>query len=81
MVEVKNIQCFEIKIDGHLSDQRCRVFNGLQVDQMANGETLIYGEFRDQAQLFGILISIRDMGIPLLSVNQRGSETRPSKES
>jgi hypothetical protein len=81
MIKVHQIQYFEIKIDGHLSDQRSKKFNDLQVDQLPNGKTLISGEFKDQAQLFGILILIRDMGIPLLAVNCLGSSSRPSKES
>jgi hypothetical protein len=60
---------FEISIYGHLSDQRKRIFEGLRVTQLEDGKTLIAGEIKDQAQLFGILIRIRDMGIPLLSVN------------
>jgi hypothetical protein len=76
MINVNQIKYFEIKIDGHLSDRRSRLFNGLQVEHLASGETLICGVFKDQAQLFGILILIRDMGIPLLSVNRFGSQTR-----
>jgi len=62
---------FEIKIDGHLSDHRTRSFEGLQVTYLTNGETLISGEIKDQSQLFGILIRIRDMGIPLMYVNYK----------
>lgn len=60
---------FEIRINGHLSDQRKRNFEGYQVSRLDNGKTLISGEIKDQAQLFGILIRIRDMGIPLMSFN------------
>lgn len=73
-------QYFEIKIDGHLSPERSRIFNGLELNELANGETLICGNFRDQPQLFGIMIQIRDMGVPLLSVNIVGLITKPSKE-
>jgi hypothetical protein len=55
-------------------------FNDLQVDQLTNGKTLISGEFKDQAHLFGILILIRDMGIPLVAVNCPGSISKLSKE-
>ena len=80
MMTVDQTQFFEIKIDGHLSAQRSRLFEGLQVEQLESGETLICGEFKDQAQLFGILILIRDIGIRLLSVNRVGSQTRYNKE-
>ena len=62
-------QYLEIRIRGHLSDQRSNSFEGLQVTKLANGETLIAGEFDDQAQLFGLLIRIRDLGIPLIEIN------------
>jgi hypothetical protein len=32
--------------------------------------TLISGEVHDQAELFGILLKIRDLGLRLVSVNQ-----------
>lgn len=69
MTYLNQTNYIEIRINGHLSDQRRRSFEGLKVTHFANGKTLISGEIKDQAQLFGILIRIRDMGIPLLSVN------------
>jgi len=60
---------YEIRIEGHLTDPRANYFEGLQVTQLPNGESLISGQIEDQAALFGVLIRIRDMGIPLLSVN------------
>jgi hypothetical protein len=75
MNEMKNQnQYFEIKIDRHLSDQRARDFEGLQIALLPNGVSQISGEIKDQSELFGILIRIRDMGIPLLSVNYRPSK-------
>jgi hypothetical protein len=60
---------FEVEIEGHLSDQRRQKFGDLQVALLANGRTQISGNLRDQAQLFGTLIQIRDMGLPLISIN------------
>ncbi len=68
-IDLNQTQYFEITIAGHLGDRRTRIFEDYQVTQFANGQTLISGGFKDQAQLFGILIRIRDMGTPLLSVN------------
>jgi hypothetical protein len=79
MTELNQTQYFEIKINGHLSYQRSKSFVGLQVAHLANGETLISGEIKDQAQLFGILVRIRDMGIPLLSVNFLQSKSSQTK--
>ena len=68
-------QYFEIRIGGHLNPERTRIFRGLELLELISGESLICGKFKDQAQLFGILILIRDMGIPLLSVNSPESAT------
>lgn len=65
---------FEIKIDGHLGNYRTNYFEGMQLKQLPNGETLISGQIEDQAALFGVLIRIRDMGLPLISVNQIRSQ-------
>jgi hypothetical protein len=80
MIDSTQNQYFEIRIKGHLSSERSRNFNGLELTELAKGETLICGKFKDQAHLFGILIRIRDMGIPLLSVNRARTETSPTKE-
>ena len=58
-----------IRIRGHLPDRYVERFEGMQVTKLAKGETLISGEIGDQAQLFGLLIRIRDLGIPLLEIN------------
>ncbi len=34
------------------------------------GETVLVGPIRDQAALYGVLAKVRDMGLPLLSVNR-----------
>ena len=78
MTDPNQTHYFEIKIDGHLSDQRTRSFEGLQVTYLTNGETLISGEIKDQSQLFGILIRIRDMGIQLMYVNYKRTKISAS---
>lgn len=60
---------FEIEIAGHLSDQRGRRFEDLQVTRLPGGNTLLSSNLMDQAQLFGILANIRDMGLPLISIH------------
>jgi hypothetical protein len=62
-------QHIKIRISGHLADRYVENFEGLQVTKLAVGETLISGEVEDQAQLFGLLLRIRDLGIPLLEID------------
>jgi len=61
---------YRVKICGHLSDQRAKLFAGWQVTLTPDGHTILSGEAIDQAALFGILIRIRDSGMSLLSVNR-----------
>jgi hypothetical protein len=41
----------------------------MTVTQTANGETLITGLVIDHAALYGLLRTVRDLGLPLLSVS------------
>jgi len=63
---------YQIKIEGHLGDQWADWFSGLSVTLEENGITLLTGPVADQAALFGLLKKIRDLGMPLVSVNRVG---------
>jgi hypothetical protein len=53
------------------------------VENVPNGEALISGPVVDQAALHGLLIRIRDLGLPLLSVLRIGpkDDTRSDAEN
>lgn len=61
---------YEIRIKGHLHDRWADWFEGLTITREANGETLLTGPVVDQAALHGVLRKVRDLGLPLVSVNQ-----------
>lgn len=71
---IDQTQYSEIRIAGHLDQARASQFAGMCVTQLPNGESLLCGPIEDQAALFGILIRLRDQGIPLLSLNVRQNE-------
>jgi len=60
---------FVIKIKGHLGEQWTDWFEGLVITLEAGGDTLLTGPVPDQAALYGLLRRVRDLGLPLLSVN------------
>lgn len=60
---------FQIRIQGHLSQQWSARFDGLTITLEEDGNTLLNGPVVDQSALHGILRKIRDLGMPLLSVN------------
>jgi hypothetical protein len=60
---------YQIRLKGHLGRQWTDWFGGLTITLEENGETLLTGPVVDQAALFGLLRKVRDLGMPLLSVN------------
>jgi hypothetical protein len=66
---------YEIKIEGHLSETWSDWFEGLTFQHGTDGTTVLAGEIIDQAALHGLLKKIRDLGMPLLSVNRVHQET------
>ncbi len=61
---------YQIRIKGHLGCQWTDWFEGLTITLEANGDTLLTGPVRDQSALYGLLRQVRDLGMPLLSVNR-----------
>lgn len=61
---------YQIRIKGHLGHQWTDWYEGLAITQEENGETLLAGSVADQTALHGLLKRVRDLGMPLLSVNR-----------
>ncbi len=61
---------YEIRIQGHLDTQWTEWFGMLTVTVEENGDTLLTGTVADQSALHGLLRKVRDLGMPLISVNR-----------
>ena len=61
---------YQIRVQGHLGRQWTEWFEGLTITPEENGDTLLTGPVADQAALHGLLRKVRDLGLPLLSINQ-----------
>ncbi len=69
---------FQIRIKGHLGSEWTDWFEGLAITLEDNGDTLLTGPVVDQAALHGLIKKVRDLGIPLVSVNRVPfNETHP----
>lgn len=64
-----NKKVYQIKLKGHLGRQWRDWFEGLTITLEEDGNTLLTGPVVDQAALHGLLKKVRDLGMPLLSVN------------
>ncbi len=60
---------YEIRLKGQLDERWAGRFEGLTITLEDNGDTLLTGLVVDQAALHGLLKKVRDLGMPLLSVN------------
>ena len=66
---------YQIRIRGHLGRQWTAWFGGFAIVLEPNGDTLLTGAVVDQAALYGLLRTVRDLGIPLVSVSPVGAIT------
>lgn len=62
-------QHYEIRLKGHLDLSWSEWLADMLIFHQDNGETLLVGPVADQAALHGILNRMRDIGIPLISLN------------
>lgn len=60
---------YEIRVAGHLGQQWADWFAGLTITCESDGSTRITGPLPDQSALYGLLKIVRDLGLPLISVN------------
>ena len=60
---------YQLRIEGYLGRQWTDWFDGLTITLGEDGNTLLTGAVIDQAALHGLLKKVRDLSMPLLSVN------------
>ena len=60
--------CYTLRVAGHLDDHWSAWFGDLTLNHEDDGTTSLTGVVSDQAQLHGLLIKIRDLGVTLISV-------------
>ncbi len=61
---------YVLRVRDHLDPRWSDYLAGLAITHDADGNTTLSGPLSDQAALHGVLATIRDLGMTLLSVNQ-----------
>ncbi|HYF61994.1 MAG TPA: hypothetical protein VD886_04220, partial [Herpetosiphonaceae bacterium] len=69
IIEFDQSTVYQIRISGHLGAEWADWF-GVAITPQANGDTLLTGVLLDQAALYGLIKKVRDVGLPLISVNR-----------
>ena len=60
---------YRLRVDGHLDQRWSAWFDDLTLTREGDGTTSLSGAVADQAELHGLLMKIRDLGITLISVD------------
>jgi hypothetical protein len=64
-------QCvYRICVHGLLDAAWSDYLSGFSITHHPDDTSVLVGVVRDQAELFGLLLKIRDLGVPLLAVKQ-----------
>jgi hypothetical protein len=61
---------YQLRLEGHLEPRWAAWFDDLTLTTHRDGTTTIAGHVLDQAALHGLLQKVRDVGLPLISVNR-----------
>ncbi|MEP7358247.1 MAG: hypothetical protein ABI847_13460 [Anaerolineales bacterium] len=72
--EVIDPRRYAIRVKGHLEQRWAEWLAGLTLTQDGDGTTLLTGPLSDQAALHGVLNKIRDLGLPIISVQDLNPE-------
>jgi len=63
------MQQVEIRVEAHLDPTWAEWLDGFTLAHTGQGETILTGEVKDQAALYGLIAKLRDLGAKLISVN------------
>ena len=67
---------YEFRVVGHLDDRWSTWFEELVLVRDVDGTSTLTGQVADQAQLYGILARLRDVGVTLLCCRALGPLSR-----
>jgi hypothetical protein len=65
------MQRVEIRVEGHLDQTWAEWLDGFTLSHTEQGETILAGDIKDQAALYGLIAKLRDLGVKLISMKSR----------
>jgi hypothetical protein len=77
--EARTMHC-RIRIKDHLDPSWQRWLADLEVVHEVEGTTLLIGQLPDQAALYGVLLTIRHLGLSLVSLQTSTDSTHEGSE-
>ncbi len=72
---------YEIRVKGHLDARWSAWFEGLTITCDTDGNTVLRGQLVDEAALHGVLIKVRDLALPLISLSRVDTDASTPHES
>ncbi len=73
-------EVYHIHVQGHLDESLSAWFDGFRITNETNGTAVLIGSIVDQAALHGVLLKVRDLGLPLVAVNPAANGGREDDE-
>lgn len=73
---IETSEIYKIKIKGILDKKWSDWFDEFSITYYKEKETILMGPIPDQGALHGLLAKIRDLGLPIISVERISQENR-----
>ena len=67
---MNNMYIYEIRVEGYLTDRWSDWFEGLEINNDSNSETILSGPLSDQSALLGVLNKIQALNLTFISVSR-----------
>jgi hypothetical protein len=61
---------YEIRVEGHLGNSWSPWVGSMAIRHLECGDSVLYGPLPDESSLHGVLMKIRDLGLPLVAVSR-----------
>ena len=61
---------YRVQIKGYLPNGWCQLLERMEIIRDVDGITTLSGPIRDQAELYGLVVKLQNLGLTLISINQ-----------